>query len=595
MNSDEELPEVTGKRFSLKQFKESLRIFSFIRPYRSWFIVGLIFLVLSSLTNMIFPFITGKLVGAATDSKSWMNFNINDIALVMGSVLIFQSIFSYFRVYLFSYVTEKASADIRFQLYSKIINLPVTYFDQHRVGELNSRLTNDVAQLQDMLGSTLAELYRQIASLVVGIIIILFISPKLTLFMIATFPVMVIIALIFGRYVRKLSKNKQDELARANVIVEETLQAIKVVKAFTNEVFETFRYRTALDKSVILAMKGAKYRAAFISFIIFALFGGIVLVLWYGVILVQQQELSVANLISFIIYTMFIGAAVGGLGDLYSQLQKTVGSSERILEILDEEVESYTQNSTAQEVEGGDISFKNVGFTYPSRQDVTVLDSVNLTIGKGEKIALVGPSGAGKSTIAQLLLRFYETSEGTIEIGGVNINDIPLERLRKMIGIVPQETLLFGGTIRENILYGKPDASNEEIEEAAKKANALNFILTFPDGLETIVGERGIQLSGGQRQRVAIARAILKDPEILILDEATSSLDSESERQVQEALDQLMEGRTSLIIAHRLSTVKKADKILVINGGKIVENGSHQELIEKTNGLYSHLVAMQLN
>lgn len=595
MNSDEELPEVIGKRFSLKQFKESLRIFSFIRPYRSWFIVGLIFLVLSSLTNMIFPFITGKLVGAATDSKSWMNFNINDIALVMGGVLIFQSIFSYFRVYLFSYVTEKASADIRFQLYSKIINLPVTYFDQHRVGELNSRLTNDVAQLQDMLGSTLAELYRQIASLVVGIIIILFISPKLTLFMIATFPVMVIIALIFGRYVRKLSKNKQDELARANVIVEETLQAIKVVKAFTNEVFETFRYRTALDKSVILAMKGAKYRAAFISFIIFALFGGIVLVLWYGVILVQQQELSVANLISFIIYTMFIGAAVGGLGDLYSQLQKTVGSSERILEILDEEVESYTQNSTAPDAKGGDISFRNVGFTYPSRQDVSVLDSVNLTIGKGEKIALVGPSGAGKSTIAQLLLRFYETSEGTIEIGGVNINDIPLERLRKMIGIVPQETLLFGGTIRENILYGKPDASNEEIEEAAKKANALNFILTFPDGLETIVGERGIQLSGGQRQRVAIARAILKDPEILILDEATSSLDSESERQVQEALDQLMEGRTSLIIAHRLSTVKKADKILVINGGKIVENGSHQELIDKTNGLYSHLVAMQLN
>lgn len=489
---------------------------------------------------------------------------------------------------------------MRYSLYRKLVSLPLYYFDGHRTGELSSRITTDVAQLHDMLSSTLAEFFRQVATLIVGVGIILFLSPKLTLFMIATFPLLVIMAFVFGRKIRKLSKSRQDELANANVVVDETLQAIKVVKAFTNELFEVIRYKKALNQAMETALKASRYRAAFVSFIIFALFGGIVLVLWYGAKLVFTGELTVGELTSFIIYTSFIGAAVGGLGDLYSQVQKTIGSSERILEILAEKEETTinlnpapTPTSEFKKIPG-EIIFRKVHFSYPSRKDVTVLDNISFEIGRGAKIALVGPSGAGKSTVAQLLLRFYEPQSGEILIDNKNILDYTVEELRSNIGIVPQETILFGGTIRENILYGKPDASETEIIDAAKKANAWSFIDSFPDKMATVVGERGIQLSGGQRQRLAIARAILKDPSILVLDEATSSLDAESERLVQEALDQLMQNRTSLIIAHRLSTVRKADIIFVINNGRIMESGTHDELLESEYGLYSHLVKMQL-
>ena len=448
-----------------------------------------------------------------------------------------------------------------------------------------------------MLSTTLAEFFRQIMTLIVGIAFILFYSTKLTLFMLSTFPVMVIIALIFGRYIRKLSKERQDELATGNVIVEETLQAIKVVKAFTNEWFEVLRYKKSLDKSVMVSLRTAKLRAVFVAFIISTLFGGIVLVLWYGARLVTSGELSIGQLTSFIIYTAFIGGAVGGLGDLYSQIQKTIGSSERIIEILNEHGESINDNNpslTPIKLNGA-IEFVNVNFTYPSRMDVQVLNNISLNIAKGKKVALVGPSGAGKSTIAQLLMHFYDVNSGEILIDGNSINNLSITDLRSNIGIVPQETILFGGSIYENIKYGNMNADESEIIDAARKANALNFIEAFPDKFQTIVGERGVQLSGGQRQRVALARAILKDPAILILDEATSSLDAESERLVQDALDVLMLNRTSLIIAHRLSTVRKADTILVINNGQIVETGTHEELIVNRDGLYSHLVKMQLS
>jgi ATP-binding cassette subfamily B protein len=586
--------EEQKKRFSLKDFRKSLGIYRFIKPYRTVFIIGMLFLLGSSVTSLTFPFFTGKLVDAATNKKFDV---INTIALSLGGILIIQSVFSFFRMYIFSMVTEKITADMRLKLYQKLTSLSISYFDKHRVGELNSRLTTDVAQLQDMLSTTLAEFFRQIATLVIGIAFILFYSTKLTVFMLSTFPIIVIVALIFGRYIRKLSKSRQDELASANVVVEETLQAIKVVKAFTNELLEIGRYRKSLDKAVKVSLKAARYRAVFVAFIIFALFGGIVLVLWYGARMVLHGELSIGQLTSFIIYTAFIGGAVGGLGDLYSQIQKTIGSSERILEILAEDGETIENpdNSGSFTRFAGDISFKNVNFRYPGRLDVQVLNGINFTIPKGAKIALVGPSGAGKSTIAQLLLNFYSIDSGEIDIDGEPLPSYSIDNLRRNIGIVPQETILFGGTIYENILYGKNTATKEEVTEAAKKANALNFIEGFPDKFETIVGERGIQLSGGQRQRIALARAILKDPAILILDEATSSLDAESERLVQEALDELMKGRTSLIIAHRLSTVKKADSILVINGGEIIEQGSHEDLLKNVDGLYSHLVKMQLS
>jgi len=551
----------------------------------------MIFLVLSSSAALTFPYFTGELFSIEVIQTPG---KINQIGMYLALILICQAVFSYFRIWLFSIVTEKVSADIRYTVYDKLISLPINFYDKNRTGELSSRLTSDVSQIQDTLSSTLAEFFRQIATLVVGITIISFISPKLTIFMLLTFPVLVLSALIFGKFIRTLSKQKQDELAKANIVVEETLQAVRIVKSFTNQLFELGRYKKALDTSVKTALKAARYRSAFVSFIIAAIFGGIVLVIWYGSTLVSQGLLKVSDLTKFVLYTGFIGGAVGGLGDLYSQLQKTIGSSERLLEILDEHSEPDKSIDSPKVRFLGDIQFKDVYFSYPSRPDVEVLKGINFEVMAGKKVAIVGQSGSGKTTITQLLLNFYPPNQGSITIDNKPINDYPLFNLRQNIGIVPQDTVLFGGTIEENIRYGRPDASLEEIKTASTKANAMEFINSFPDGFSTIVGERGVQLSGGQRQRISIARAILKNPSILILDEATSALDAESEHQVQEALNELMNNRTSIIIAHRLSTIKNADTIIVMQNGVIVESGTHEELLEKLEGNYAHLIKMQL-
>jgi ATP-binding cassette, subfamily B, bacterial len=469
----------------------------------------------------------------------------------------------------------------------------MTFFDSRRVGELMSRMTADVGTLQESFSFTLAELLRQFLSLTFGIIIIFFLAPTLTGFMLLTFPILVVTALIFGKYIRKLSKKTQDKLANANVVVEESLQSISVVKAFTNEIFEINRYTNSLKEVVDVAVKSAKYRGLFISFIIFVLFGGIVSVGWYGASLVQSHSITTGELFSFVIYTSIIGFSIGGLGDIYTQLQRSIGASERVLEILEERDELVHGEVERYKIKGG-LSFENVSFSYPTRSELTVLENLNFTIKPGEKIALVGQSGSGKSTIINLLMRFYHVNVGEIKVDEKNIYDFNLTAYRKNLGVVPQEVILFGGSIRENISYGKSDATFEEIREAARKANALDFIENFPEGFETLVGERGVKLSGGQRQRVAIARAILKDPAILILDEATSSLDAQSEVLVQEALEKLMEGRTSIIIAHRLSTIKKVDRIFVIRDGRLAEMGSHAELTNLDNGIYSNLLKLQL-
>jgi ABC-type multidrug transport system fused ATPase/permease subunit len=427
------------------------------------------------------------------------------------------------------------------------------------------------------------------------------VSWKLSLFMLLTFPPIVLAAGLFGRKIRTLSKTVQQELAHTNTIVEETLQAINSVKAFTNERFETNRYNLSLNKVVRAALQSNLYRGGFVSFVIIGLFGGIILVLWRGATLVHTpvtdpNHLQIGDLTAFIIYTAFIGASVAGLGEIYGKVQSTLGASERILEILDEAPEPTLHEPATGLVPTqvrGDIRYEHVAFRYPTRPDVAVLQDIDFHIKSGEKIALVGPSGAGKSTIAGLLMQFYPLSGGRILVDGHDVANYDLTSLRRHIGIVPQETLLFGGTIRENIAYGKPGATDQEIIEAAQRANTWQFISAFPEGLDTVVGDRGIKLSGGQRQRVAIARAILKNPAILILDEATSSLDSESEKLVQGALDELMQHRTSLIIAHRLSTIRKVDKILVIDGGRIVEAGSHDELSEREGGLYANLLRLQ--
>ena len=593
-NSTELSPE-DKKPLTKESFKNGRRIFRFVLPYKIKFFIGLVFLALSSSTFMIFPALTGQLVDSATGQASELLQDIDLISLGLFGVILLQGIFSFFRIYFFAQVSENTVADIRRALYAKFVVLPIPFFEQKRVGEITSRITFDVAQLQDTLSITLAELFRQVITLVVGVIIIMVTSVKLSLFMLATFPVLIILAIVFGKKIKKLSKATQEEIAKTNVIVEETLQAINVVKTFTNELFEIGRYNRSLSKAVQNALKASYYRGAFVSFIIVGLFGGIIAVLWYGASLVESGELTIGDLIQFIIYTTFIGASVGGLGDMYGKVQVSLGASERILEILDEPVEPTHQPVLNQKPLSviGNISYEHVAFSYPTRKDIAVLKDISFRINAGEKIALVGPSGAGKSTIVQLLMKFYDLSSGQILIDNQNINTLNLTQLRQNIGIVPQEVLLFGGTIRENIAYGRPDATPEQIIAAAKKANAYNFIQTFPEGLDTLVGERGIKLSGGQRQRIAIARAILKNPAILILDEATSSLDSESEKLVQEAMDVLMKDRTSIIIAHRLSTIRKADKILVIENGQIVEQGTHEDLTLNENGLYANLLKLQ--
>ncbi|MEQ8242237.1 ABC transporter transmembrane domain-containing protein [Fulvivirga sp.] len=585
------LKEEDKRPLNKSNFKKLLGVFQYITPYKTTFIFGMICLIFSSTTLLVFPYLAGKLMDVAS-GKPWIVNSITQITLGLIGVLFFQSIFSFFRVYLFAQVSERSMADVRKAVFSQMVMLPTTFFDSRRIGELISRITSDVSMLQDTFSTTLAELFRQIATLIIGVGIIFYIAPKLTLFMLATFPVLVLSALVFGKSIRKLSKATQDKLAEANTVVEETLQAINVVKAFTNEIFEKKRYAKSLDEVVNIALKTATYRGAFISFVIFALFGGIVAVMWYGATLVESGAMTVGDLLSFVLYTTFIGGSIAGLGDIYGQVQRAIGASERVLEIIDEHREDINEFTHKSKLKG-EISFKNVVFAYPTRKELSVLKDISFNIGAGQKVALVGQSGAGKSTIIQLLSRFYDVSEGEIQMDGKALADYDLSLLRQNIGLVPQEVMLFGGTIKENIAYGKPNATDEEINEAAKKANAFEFIEKFPEKMETIVGERGVKLSGGQRQRVAIARAILKDPAVLILDEATSSLDAESEHLVQQALDELMKGRTTIMIAHRLATIRKADKIFVLKEGEIVEQGSHEELSSDTTGIYSYLSRLQ--
>lgn len=587
------LEEHEKRKLSKQNLNKLGSIFRFVLPYKWNFFAGLLFLLLSSLTLLTFPFVAGKLIDTAS-GEQWLVNDINSIAFILLGILLVQSIFSFFRVWLFAKVSENSMRDIRISLYSKLVQLPMTFFDKRRTGELISRITSDVSMLQDTFSTTLAELIRQIITLLAGVAFLMFTTPKLTLFMIATFPILVIIAMVFGKFIRRLSKQSQDELAAANVIVEETLHSIMTVKSFAGEEYESNRYKKGLNKVVKVALKAAGFRGAFISFIIFALFGGIVGVMWYGASLVASGEMSVGDLVSFVLYTTFIGGSIAGLGDIYGQIQKAIGSSERVLEILQEEAEVSTADFQQVPVKG-DIRYSSVRFNYPTRPEVEVLKDINFSINAGEKVALAGHSGAGKSTIIQLLLKLYPFEKGDITVDGKSIKDWNLKQLRSNIGIVPQEVLLFGGSIRENIAYAKPDASEEEIIEAAKKANAWQFISKFPEGLDTKVGERGIKLSGGQRQRVAIARAILKDPAILILDEATSSLDAESEALVQEALDELMKNRTTIIIAHRLATIRKVDRIYVLKEGEIVEEGHHDELALQEDGFYANLVKLQLS
>jgi ABC-type multidrug transport system fused ATPase/permease subunit len=589
--------ESTRPKLTRESFREALKIFAFIRPYRWKFIFGLVLLFLSSTIFMVFPYTVGLMLDVAQGKTVMANLSLPKIALGLIIVLSFQGVVSYLRVMMFAEVSEKGTADIRKALYQRLISLPIEFFEKSRVGELVSRLTNDLEKLYNTLYFVLAEFFRQIILLVGGVIFLAWQTPKLAFIMLATFPVIVVGAMIFGRYIRKLSKQRQQILAESNTILDETLQTIHAVKAFTNEAFEIGRYKKTNDSVISVSMKYAGGRAIFAVFIITMLFGALFFVIWTGMRMVQSGEITAGQLISFVTFTAVIGGAIAGLGNFYSELVGAIGATERVREILNSksEVDGRPQTNLKAGRFAGNIQFEQVHFSYPTRPDMEILKGVSLEIPSGAKVAIVGQSGAGKSTIMQLLLQFHLLNEGTIKIDGQNIYDYELESYRQNFALVPQEVILFGGSIRENILYGKPDAQEDEIIGAAKKANAWDFISSFPEQLDTIVGERGIKLSGGQRQRIAIARAILRNPSVLLLDEATSSLDAESERVVQDALNNLMEGRTSIIIAHRLATIREVDRIYVLQGGHIIEQGTHDELSAIENGAYSSLAKLQFD
>jgi ATP-binding cassette subfamily B protein len=591
-----ELPKAKLDRESLRQ---ALELFRYLRPYRVRFCAALISLLTGSLLSLAFPYLAGRFVDAAvlhTQGNDSMT-GVNRAALLLMGILTLQAGLAYFNFLTFATVGQRSLVDLRRDTYARLISLPMTFFAQRRVGELASRLSSDLIQIEDTLVTILPQFLRQTTLLVGAITLIAVTSLKLTGIMLASLPVVTIIAVVFGRKTRKISREAQDRLADTATIVEETLQGIVNVKAFANEGYELNRYHEGLGKFLTNTLRGARLRAALIAFIIFALFGSMVLVLWSGAWLQQRGEITFGDLTRFLLYTTFVAGAMGQFAELYGQLQKAIGATQRVRELLREtgEVEARlgpTPPSTLPRLRG-DVVFEDVRFTYPSRQGVEVLHGINLNAVSGQRIALVGPSGAGKSTLISLLLRLYDPSAGRLLIDGRDARDYRLTELRGQMSMVPQEVLLFGGSIAENIAYGKPGASVEEIEQAARQANAHEFVQAFPERYATLVGDRGIKLSGGQRQRVAIARAILKNPAILILDEATSSLDSESERLIQEALETLMRGRTSFIIAHRLATVRHVNRIIVIADGRVVESGTHEELQRMEDGVYRRLAALQ--
>lgn len=567
-------------------------LMSYIRPYRWIFVIGLISLGISTLSILAIPRILGELVNKMDMGAEAFAEVRNRLLIVAAAILLIQGVFSFLRVYTFAYVMEKGMAGLRRDLFGRILEAPVAYFDQQRVGALMSHLTADVSTVQDAFSINLAELIRQLIFMIAGTILLLNISWKLTATMFLSVPVFILLAFIFGRYIRKLARVRQDALASSNTLAEEAFGNIRIVKAFNQEDSEGSRYRASIDEVVRLAIAGANYRGAFIAFVVVGLFAVLFLLFFQGVNLIVTGEIAIGRLLEFMFYTGFIGGAITGMGDLATKFQGIVGSTDRIVDILQEE-DAYRDRLRDSLELSGAIEFDKVDFHYPGRPEMPVLRQVSFRVNPGETVALVGHSGAGKSTVFQLLLGFYDLQQGQVRFDGYDASRYHPAVIREHISVVPQEVVLFGGTIRENIAYGRPDAAEAEIVEAARQANAWEFISGFPEGLDTVVGERGIKLSGGQRQRIAIARAILKDPEILLLDEATSSLDAESEQLIQSALEGLMKGRTTLVIAHRLSTIRNADRILVMNEGRIVESGDHDSLIRNEEGIYKYLLRLQ--
>jgi subfamily B ATP-binding cassette protein MsbA len=577
--------------------RQLVRLLAFARPYRWVFVVGVVATLISSGLNLVFPALFGRLIDASflrvgsTDTSQ-----LDRTVVALLGIFALSALFGAAQSFLLSRVGAGVVADLRRAVFAHLLTLSPRFFGEHKTGDLTSRLTSDVGTVQTVTSTALAQLAAQSVSLVGAVVLLVTTSPRLSLLTLAVIPLVIGTAVTIGRRIRRVSREVQDAVAGANASAEEAISGVRVVQSFTAEGVEEGRYGQGVTQSFLAALKRARLQALMAGVMSFLTFGALAVVLWYGGRLVMAGSLTPGNLVTFLFYALQVGGTVVALTGVFNQFQEALGASGRIFELLDErsDLPQPAQPAPLARAEGR-VSFDGVSFTYDGETEGTraaVLRDVTLDVPAGQVVALVGPSGAGKTTLVNLIPRFWDVTGGTLRVDGRDVRDYALADLRAQVGLVPQETLLFSGSIRENILYGRPGARPDEVEAAARAANAHEFISAFPHGYDTVVGERGVKLSGGQRQRVAIARAILKDPRILILDEATSALDNESEALVQAALERLMQGRTTFVIAHRLSTIRNADRILVMDAGRVTEDGTHAQLLA-AGGLYRDLYELQ--